>query len=77
MLDTNTYIVLAIVVVATVAIYAIERYTKGKAVDWLDATKLGSLAAALGGGVLYSVSDTDVAAVVENTQEMFIGKPAF
>jgi hypothetical protein len=76
MLDTNTYIVLAIVVVATVAIYVLERYTKGKPVDWLDATKLGSLAAALGGGVLYSTSE-DVAAVVETTQEMFVGTPAF
>ena len=74
--------IVAIVAFAAIAIYVVERYTRSKSIDTLDALKLGTLSAALTGGVLYTVSSADsspaiLAAVSDTGQDMFVGKPSF
>jgi hypothetical protein len=78
MFSTSSLTILAIVVFATIVLYVVERYPRHKPIETLAALKLGGLSAALTGGVLYAVGDTEVvAAAVESAQDMFVGKPAF
>ena len=77
MFDTSSLTILAVVVFAAVVLYVVERYTRQKPIVALDAVKLAALSGALTGGVLYTVGDSEVAAVVETAQDMFVGKPEF
>ena len=84
MLDTNLLIMIIVVAVAGVLVYIVERYTKKKQVEWMDAAKIGLLSGAGAGGLLYAVGG-DVETVVTSTvatassavQDMFVGKPSF
>jgi beta-lactamase regulating signal transducer with metallopeptidase domain len=84
MLDTNLLIMIVVVAVAGVLVYIVERYTKKKQVEWMDAAKIGLLSGAGAGGLLYAVGG-DVETVVTSTvatassavQDMFVGKPSF
>jgi hypothetical protein len=78
MFSTSSLTILAIVVFATIVLNVVERYTRQKPIETADALKLGTLSAALTGGVLYAVGDTEViSAAVETAQDMFVGKPSF
>lgn len=77
MIDLTT---VAVVALAVVVLYVVERYTRQKPVDVLDAVKLSVLSAALTGGVLYTIDGNPVTAVAEavsSAQDMFVGKPSF
>jgi beta-lactamase regulating signal transducer with metallopeptidase domain len=84
MIDTNLLIMIVVVAVAGVLVYIVERYTKKKQVEWMDAAKIGLLSGAGAGGLLYAVGG-DVETVVTSTvatassavQDMFVGKPSF
>jgi hypothetical protein len=84
MLDTNLFIMIVVVAVAGVLVYIVERHTKKKQVEWMDAAKIGLLSGAGAGGLLYAVGG-DVETVVTSTvatassavQDMFVGKPSF
>ena len=84
MLDTNLFIMIVVVAVAGVLVYIVERYTKKKQVEWMDAAKIGLLSGAGAGGLLYAVGG-DVETVVTSTvstassavQDMFVGRPSF
>jgi len=84
MLDTNLLIMIVVVAVAGVLVYIVERYTKKKQVEWMDAAKIGLLSGAGAGGLLYAVGG-DVETVITSTvatassavQDMFVGKPSF
>ena len=84
MLDTNLLIMIVVVAVAGVLVYIVERYTKKKQVEWMDAAKIGLLSGAGAGGLLYAVGG-DVETVVTSTvatassavQDMFVGNPSF
>ena len=80
--QTMDLTVVALVTFAVVVLYVVERYTRQKPIDTVDALKLGGLSAAITGGVLYTVAGAGVdvptvASAVEAAQEMFIGKPSF
>jgi len=84
MLDTNLLIMIVVVAVGGVLVYIVERYTKKKPVEWMDAAKIALLSGAGAGGLLYAVGG-DVEAVVASTvstasvavQDMFVGRPSF
>jgi hypothetical protein len=70
--------VLAIVTFAVIVLYVVERYTRNKQIEVLDAAKLGVLSAAITGGVLYTIDGSEVVpTIVEKAQDMFVGKPSF
>jgi hypothetical protein len=78
MFDTHSLTILAVVVFATVVIYVVERYTKSKPIDSLDAVKLGVLSAGLTGGVIYTLGEGNVGDIVSSAvEDMFVGKPSF
>jgi hypothetical protein len=83
MIDTNLLIMIVVVAVAAVLVYIVERYTKKKPVEWMDAAKIGLLSGAGAGGLLYAVGGDveSVAATVSTAsvavQDMFVGRPSF
>jgi maltoporin len=86
MVDTNILLIIGIVAVVAVILYAVERYTQKKPVEWTDAYKIGLLSGAGAGGIVYAMGggDNAVAAVTEmassassTVQDMFVGKPSF
>lgn len=86
MVDTNILLIIGIVAVVAVILYAVERYTQKKPVEWTDASKIGLLSGAGAGGIVYAMGggDNAVAAVTEMAssaggavQDMFVGKPSF
>jgi hypothetical protein len=74
-------ITLAIVVVSAVVLYLLDRRSKSEPIVWTDAVKIGGGAGTIAGGILYSMTTPDGAAVAEPlasaVQEMFVGKPEF
>ena len=50
MVDTNILLIIGIVAVVAVVLYAVERYTQKKPVEWMDASKIGLLSGAGAGG---------------------------
>ena len=86
MVDTNILLIISIVAVVAVVLYAVERYTQKKPVEWMDASKIGLLSGAGAGGIVYAMGggDNAVATVTEMAssasgavQDMFVGKPSF
>ena len=86
MVDTNILLIIGIVAVVAVILYAVERYTQKKPVEWMDASKIGLLSGAGAGGIVYAMGggDSAVATVTEmassassSVQDMFVGKPSF
>lgn len=74
-------ITLAIVVVSAVVLYLLDRRSKSEPIVWSDAIKIGGGAGTIAGGILYSMTAPESAAVAEPlvgaVQEMFVGKPEF
>jgi hypothetical protein len=74
-------VTLAIVVTSAVVLYLLDRRSKGEPILWTDAIKIGGGAGTIAGGILYSMTTPDSAAVMEPlagaVQEMFVGKPEF
>ena len=86
MVDTNILLIIGIVATVAVVLYAVERYTQKKPVEWMDASKIGLLSGAGAGGIVYAMGggDNAVSAVAEMAstaggavQDMFVGKPSF
>jgi len=86
MVDTNILLIIGIVAVVAVVLYAVERYTQKKPVEWMDASKIGLLSGAGAGGIVYAMGggESAVATVAEMAssaggavQDMFVGKPSF
>jgi FtsH-binding integral membrane protein len=77
---TNLMIV-AIVMVAAVVLYIVDRKSKGEPIDFGTLFKLTSFSGIVTGGVVFAVQSDSVAEVVavatESTQDMFVGKPTF
>jgi len=73
-----------IVAAACFVLYALDRRIREEPVDWLTALKFVGIGGILSGGVAYTTSTQEVAAVVEAVknvpevaQEMFVGVPTF
>jgi uncharacterized membrane protein YeiH len=86
MVDTNILLIIGIVAIVAVILYAVERYTQKKPVEWMDASKIGLLSGAGAGGIVYAMGggDNAVSAVADiatsaggAVQDMFVGKPSF
>jgi len=80
--ELQTYgTIFAIVVIASVVLYMLDRRSKSESIVWTDAFKIGGGAATLTGGILYSMltpeSAADVAEPFAMVQDMFVGKPGF
>ena len=71
--------IVLLVIVSAIVLYIMDRRSKSAPFVWTDAAKLGAGAGTLAGGILYSVTspDSPAASVVEQVQEMFVGKPEF
>jgi len=85
-MDTNILLIIGIVAIVAVILYAVERYTQKKPVEWTDASKIGLLSGAGAGGIVYAMGggDNAVSAVADiatsaggAVQDMFVGKPSF
>jgi uncharacterized membrane protein YeiH len=85
-MDTNILMIIGIVALVAVVLYAVERYTQKKPVEWMDASKIGLLSGAGAGGIVYALGggESAVSAVTEMAssaggavQDMFVGKPSF
>jgi uncharacterized membrane protein YeiH len=85
-MDTNILMIIGIVALVAVVLYAVERYTQKKPVEWMDASKIGLLSGAGAGGIVYALGggENAVSAVAEMAssaggavQDMFVGKPSF
>jgi hypothetical protein len=85
-MDTNILMIIGIVALVAVVLYAVERYTQKKPVEWMDASKIGLLSGAGAGGIVYALGggENAVSAVTEMAssaggavQDMFVGKPSF
>ena len=85
-MDTNILMIIGIVALVAVVLYAVERYTQKKPVEWMDASKIGLLSGAGAGGIVYALGggESAVSAVAEMAssaggavQDMFVGKPSF
>jgi uncharacterized membrane protein YeiH len=85
-MDTNILLIIGIVATVAVVLYAVERYTQKKPVEWTDASKIGLLSGAGAGGIVYAMGggESAVSAVAEMAssaggavQDMFVGKPSF
>jgi len=79
-------LVVGIVLLAAVALYVMERWSKGEEIVVADAGKIGIAASALTGGILFAVGGSEEivtmaseasSTVVDVAQDMFVGKPAF
>jgi hypothetical protein len=79
-------LIVGIVLAAAVALYIMERWSKGEEIVVADAGKIGIAASALTGGILFAVGGSEEAitlasdtatTVVDVAQDMFVGKPAF
>ena len=89
MVDTNLIAVMAIVAVAAVCIYAVERYTRSKPIDWPDAAKIGVVSGAGAGGLVFALGGSSevlemasaaagsVTSAAASAGDMFVGKPSF
>jgi hypothetical protein len=86
MVDTNLIAVMGIVAVAAICIYAVERYTRSKPIEWPDAAKIGVVSGAGAGGLVFALGgSSDViematSAATSTAQaagDMFVGKPSF
>jgi uncharacterized membrane protein YeiH len=86
MVDTNILLIIGIVAIVAIILYAVERYTQKKPVEWMDASKIGLLSGAGAGGIVYAMGggDNAVSAVADiatsaggAVQDMFVGKPSF
>ena len=83
MIDVNVLLVIVLVAIASVIVYIVERYTKKKRVEWSDASKIGLVAGASAGGLVYALGgDTESVVASVSTastavQDMFVGKPSF
>lgn len=80
-MDTTAFLIVGGIALAAVALYVMDRYSKGKEIVWPDLGKIGVVSSLLTGGVLFAVQSDAGVAVVESvkatTQEMFVGTPAF
>jgi hypothetical protein len=86
MVDTNLLGVMAIVAVAAVCIYAVERYTRSKPIEWPDAAKIGVVSGAGAGGIVFALGGSSevlemassaTATAAAAAGDMFVGKPSF
>lgn len=89
MVDTNLIAVMAIVAVAAVCIYAVERYTRSKPIEWPDAAKIGAVSGAGAGGLVFALGGSSealemaavaagsVTSAAASASDMFVGKPSF
>jgi hypothetical protein len=89
MVDTNLIAVMAIVAVAAVCIYAVERYTRSKPIEWPDAAKIGVVSGAGAGGLVFALGGSSevlemasaaagsVTSAAASAGDMFVGKPSF
>ena len=89
MVDTNLIAVMAIVAVAAVCIYAVERYTRSKPIEWPDAAKIGVVSGAGAGGIVFALGGSSevlemasaaagsVTSAAASAGDMFVGKPSF
>lgn len=80
-MEGTAFLIVGGIALAAVALYVMDRYSKGKEIVWTDLGKIGVVSSLLTGGVLFAVQSDAGAAVVESvkatTQEMFVGTPAF
>jgi hypothetical protein len=80
-------IVIASVAVALVAfiLYALERKSKGEPISWEHAGKLSLFGGLLTSGVVFATTaegvpeivSSNIAAVIPDMQDMFVGTPTF
>jgi len=89
MVDTNLIAVMAIVAVAAICIYAVERYTRSKPIEWPDAAKIGVVSGAGAGGLVFALGGSSevlemasaaagsVTSAAATAGDMFVGKPSF
>jgi len=70
--------IVLLVIASAMVLYTMDRRSKSAPFLWSDAAKIGAGAGTLAGGILYSVTSPETAAVVtEHMQDMFVGKPEF
>lgn len=71
----------AVVAVLGILLYVWDRNSKGQAIDWMDAGKIGVGTGGVAAGIAYAVGGDEVAeavsTVADKAQEMFVGKPEF
>jgi hypothetical protein len=83
MIDTSVLAIIVAVAVIAVIVYAVERYTKQKPIEWTDASKVGLLSGAGAGGLVFALGGdgesvaATVASATAAAQDMFVGKPSF
>jgi hypothetical protein len=87
MVDINVLLIIIVIAVGSVVVYAVERMTKHKKFEWMDASKIGLLSGAGAGGIVYalggdieSMASTGLAVagtLSDSVQDMFVGKPSF
>ncbi|NBR60729.1 hypothetical protein EB118_02650 [bacterium] len=81
MIDTSVLVIILVIAVGSILVYAVERYTKNRPFEWMDASKIGLLSGAGAGGIVYALGGESVTSVVssvtDSVQDMFVGKPSF
>jgi hypothetical protein len=86
MVDMNLIAVMGIVAFAAICIYAVERYTRSKPIEWPDAAKIGVVSGAGAGGLVFALGGSSeviematsaAASTAQAAGDMFVGKPSF
>jgi hypothetical protein len=75
------FMIVGIVVVASVALYVIDRKTRGEPIDMGILAKISSFSGIVAGGIIFALQSDSVSeavtAATETAQDMFVGKPSF
>ena len=73
--------VVAIVVVASVILYVVDRKTRGEPIETAILAKIASFSGLATGGVVFALQSDAVSEAVtmvtDSAQDMFVGKPTF
>lgn len=73
--------VVAIVIIASIVVYLVDRKTRGEPIDPAILAKIASFSGLATGGVVFALQSDAVSeavtAVTDSAQDMFVGKPTF
>lgn len=74
-------VIIGLVVVASVALYVIDRKSRGEPIEMSVLAKISSFSAIVSGGIIFALQteyvSEAVTTVTETAQDMFVGKPSF
>lgn len=73
--------IIGMVVVASIALYVIDRKSRGEPIELSILAKISSFSAIVSGGIIFALRSEYVSeavtTVTETAQDMFVGKPSF